>query len=214
MSFLYNGDCLEVLPSIPDGVVDFVLTDPPYLVNYQDRTGRSIANDVKSDWLAPAFAEVYRVMKPNTLCVSFYGWTKTDLFFDAWKRAGLRVVGHIVFAKSYASKSRFVAYRHESAYVLAKGQPAVPATPLPDVMRWEYSGNRHHPTQKPVPCLRRLIETYTAPGDVVLDPFAGSGSTCVAARELGRYYIGIELDPTYYAAACDRLEIDRLAIAA
>ncbi|QSL63968.1 DNA methylase (plasmid) [Burkholderia multivorans] len=214
MSFLYNGDCLEVLPTIPDSVVDFVLTDPPYLVNYHDRSGRSIANDVNSDWLAPAFAEVYRVMKPNTLCVSFYGWTKTDLFFDAWKRAGLRIVGHIVFAKSYASKSRFVAYRHESAYVLAKGQPAVPDTPLPDVMRWEYSGNRHHPTQKPVPCLKRLIETYTAAGDVVLDPFAGSGSTCVAARELGRYYIGIELDPTYYTAACERLEIGRFALAA
>ncbi|WP_322074712.1 DNA methyltransferase [Burkholderia cepacia] len=205
MSFLFHGDCLEILPTLPDAVVDLVLTAPPYLVNYKDRTGRSIANDVRDDWLAPAFAEVYRVMKPNTLCISFYGWTKTDLFFNAWKRAGLQVVGHIVFTKTYASKARFVEYRHESAYVLAKGRPPVPAVPVPDVMPFKYTGNRHHPTEKPLGSLMPLIEAYTAPGAVVLDPFAGSGTTCVAAHALDRRYIGIELDATYYAAACERL---------
>lgn len=205
MSYLLHGDCIEVLAEMPDQIVDFVLTDPPYLVNYRDRDGRSIANDVHDDWLAPAFAEVARVMKPDTLCVSFYGWTKTDRFFDAWKRAGLAVVGHIVFAKSYASKAHFVQYRHESAYVLAKGRPAVPDAPVPDVMPWKFTGNKHHPTEKPVSCLKTLIAAYTQPGQVVLDPFMGSGSTCVAAHELDRRYIGIELDANYYAAAQGRL---------
>lgn len=81
MSYLLHGDCIDVLAEMPDHIVDFVLTDPPYLVNYRDRDGRSIANDVHDDWLTPAFAEVARVMKPDTLCVSFYGWTKTDRFF-------------------------------------------------------------------------------------------------------------------------------------
>ncbi|MDR6495979.1 site-specific DNA-methyltransferase (adenine-specific) [Paraburkholderia terricola] len=205
MSYLMHGDCLDLLPEIPDAVVDFVLTDPPYLVNYHDRSGRSIANDVHADWLAPAFAEAFRVLRNDALCASFYGWTRTDLFFDAWKRAGFRIVGHIVFAKPYASKARFVKYQHESAYLLAKGSPAVPAVPVPDVIPWKYSGNRHHPTEKPLGCLKPLIETFTQSGDVVLDPFAGSGSTCVAAQQLDRRYIGIELDATYYASAQARL---------
>ncbi len=77
------GDCIEVLKTVPANHVDFVLTDPPYLVGYKDREGRSIKNDIESDWLKPAFRQVFRVLKADSLCVSFYGWNKTDLFFDA-----------------------------------------------------------------------------------------------------------------------------------
>ncbi|KML57091.1 DNA methyltransferase (plasmid) [Burkholderia cenocepacia] len=205
MSYLYNGDCLVAMPKLAPESVDCIVTDPPYLVNFRDRSGRSIANDVNGDWLAPAFAEMFRVLKRDAVCISFYGWNKVDLFFDAWKAAGFRVCGHIVFTKNYASKAGLVRYQHESAYVLAKGRPAAPENPISDVMPFQYSGNRHHPTEKPVSALRTLISAFTQPGDVVLDPFAGSGSTCVAARELGRRYIGIELDATYYAAAKSRL---------
>lgn len=205
MSYLYHGDCLVAMPQLDRESVDFILTDPPYLVNFRDRSGRSIANDVDSDWLKPAFAEMYKVLKPDALCVSFYGWNKADLFFAAWKGAGFRIAGHLVFTKSYASKTGLVKYQHESAYLLAKGRPAVPAAPVGDVMPFQYSGNKHHPTEKPVSALRTLIAAFTQPGDTVLDPFAGSGSTCVAARELGRRYIGIELDANYYAAAKARL---------
>jgi adenine-specific DNA-methyltransferase len=206
MGRLILGDCLSVFPSIPDGSVDLIVTDPPYLVNYQDRSGRSIANDQNDDWLAPAFAQMHRVLRRDTTCVSFYGWTKVDLFFDAWRKAGFRVIGHIVFNKGYASKSRYLRYQHESAYLLAKGNPPLPAQPLPDVMPWEYSGNRLHPTQKPVGALAPLIESFSRPMDIVLDPFSGSGSTCVAAHQVGRRYVGIEIDPVYHASAVRRLD--------
>lgn len=214
MSRVELGDCLSILPTLPDRCVDMVLTDPPYLVNYQDRDGRSIANDINDDWLVPAFRHIHRVMRDNTLCISFYGWNKVDRFFAAWRAAGLRAVGHIVFAKEYSSKARFVGYRHEAAYLLAKGQPPLPAQPLPDVLPWKYSGNRYHPTQKPVECLAPLIEAFTQPRAIVLDPFAGSGSTCVAARQVGRRFYGIEMDPKYHAAAMQRLQLttaERLA---
>ena len=81
---LLNGDCLDVLPQLPAHSADLVLTDPPYLVNYKDRSGRSIANDVRDDWLEPAFSEISRVLRPNSLCVSFYGWTRVDKFMNAW----------------------------------------------------------------------------------------------------------------------------------
>jgi len=205
MSRIIQGDCVEVMKQFPTGGIDMVLTDPPYLVNYVDRTGRSIANDKNDDWLEPAFKEVHRVLKKDAICVSFYGWTKVDLFFKAWKGAGFRVAGHIVFTKAYASTARFVKYHHESAFVLVKGQPELPANPLPDVMPFEYSGNQFHPTQKPLSALQPLIESFTKPGDIVLDPFAGSGSTCIAAMLAKRRYLGIELDSKYHAAALKRM---------
>ena len=207
MSRVVLGDCLSVLPTLPDRCVDLVLTDPPYLVNYVDRSGRSIGNDRTDEWLTPAFAQMFRVLRDDAFCISFYGWNRVDRFFAAWRAAGFRVVGHIVFAKQYQSNARFLAYQHESAYLLAKGQPALPATPLPDVLPWKYTGNRHHPTQKPVECLTPLIETFTRPRDIVLDPFAGSGSTCVAARQTGRRFYGIEMDPKYHDAAMQRLAL-------
>jgi len=76
-----NADCVAALPVLPDGSVDLVLTDPPYLVGYHDRHGRSIAGDVDGQWLKPAFAEVFRVLKPGRFCVSFYGWHKAGAFY-------------------------------------------------------------------------------------------------------------------------------------
>lgn len=206
MNRIVLGDCLTVLPTLAARSVDFVLTDPPYLVNYQDRSGRSIANDKGDDWLLPAFRQIHRVLRDDAFCVSFYGWNRVDRFFAAWRAAGFRAVGHIVFAKPYQSKARFLRYQHESAYLLAKGQPPLPSEPLPDVLPWKYSGNRLHPTQKPVESLTALVEAFCPSQGVVLDPFAGSGSTCVAARQTGRRFIGIELDPQYHAAAAARLD--------
>jgi len=203
---IVNGDCIEVMRTLPWASVDFILTDPPYLVNYRDRLGRSVANDANDGaWLKPAFRQMHRVLRPNSLAVSFYGWNKVDLFMAAWREAGFSIVGHIVFRKRYGSNARFLSYRHESAYLLAKGRPPLPASPVPDVLDWEYSGNQLHPTQKPVQPLKTLIGAFTKPGDVVLDPFCGSGTTLVAAQELDRRFIGIELDPDHHCTATKRL---------
>lgn len=200
-----HGDCLTVLPQMPTASVDFVLTDPPYLVRYRDRHGRRIQNDGNDAWLFPAFSEIYRVLKPDSYCVSFYGWAKVEKFMEAWKRAGFYPVGHFVWVKTYTSHAWHAQSRHEQAYLLAKGNPKPPATPLRDVLHWTYTGNELHPTQKPVDSLKSLIETYCPPGGIVLDPFAGSGTTGAAARQAGRKFVLIEKDPDYHAKAAQRL---------
>lgn len=202
---ILNGDCIQVMHQLPAGSIDFILTDPPYLVSYLDRSDRSIQNDGNADWLKPAFAEAYRVLKPNSFMVAFYSWTKVDRFMDAWRSAGFRVVGHLVFRKTYASKARFLRYQHEQAYLLAKGQPVLPEHPIADVIDMPYSGNKLHPTQKPVEALLPLIATFSQAGNLVLDPFCGSGSTLVAAQKLNRRYLGIELDTNHHATAARRL---------
>jgi DNA modification methylase len=204
-SRILHGDCIETMRGLPPESVDFVLTDPPYLVRYRSRDGRKVANDDNARWLKPSFAEMYRLLKPGSFALSFYGWNKADLFFDAWKSAGFKVVGHIVFHKRYASSARFLQYRHESAYLLAKGDVTPPAVLLPDVLEWAYTGNRLHPTQKPVESLLPIVRAFCKPGDLVLDPFCGSGSSLVAARDAGCRFLGIELDAGHHRTASERL---------
>lgn len=200
-----HGDCVQVMAGLPSESVDFVLTDPPYICGYRDRQGRTIAGDTSSEWLEPAFREIYRLMKPDTLCISFYGWVSTEAFLAAWQAAGFRRVGHIVFCKQHTSRSGLFRSMHECAYVLAKGRPPLPAQPMSDVSGWVYTDNKLHPTQKPVEALEPLVRTYCPAGGLVLDPFCGSGSTLVAAKACGRRYLGIELDATHIATARARV---------
>jgi site-specific DNA-methyltransferase (adenine-specific) len=110
-----------------------------------------------------------------------------------------------MFPKAYASSTRYLRYQHEAAHLLVKGNPRQPERPIGDVIPWQYTGNKLHPTEKPVSALKTLVEAFSATGETVLDPFAGSGSSLMAAKTLGRSYIGIELDRTYHAIARRRL---------
>jgi len=205
-STIIHGDCLRVLPSLAEASVQFILTDPPYITKYQSRDGRYVPNDDNDRWLKPAFAQMYRALANDSFCVSFYGWPRADKFMQAYKAAGFKVVGHVAFPKRYTSSTRYLRYQHECAHLLAKGNPLYPKETIGDVIDWTYSGNKLHPTQKPLSVLLPLIETFSQPGATVLDPFAGSGSSLLAAKMLGRSYIGIELDAKYHAIARCRLE--------
>lgn len=206
---ILHDDCLHVMSLMPSNSIDFILTDPPYLVNYRSRDGRSIANDVNPAWVKPAYAEMYRVLKPDSFCVSFYGWQQADIFVAAFKEAGFRVLGHFTFPKRYTSSVGYLRAQHENAYLLGKGEPEIPAYVIGDVIEFVYSGNKLHPTQKPISALLPVIDTFCKPGKLVFDPFAGSGSILEAAWRSGRCYLGVELDPKYHAIATERLQAMR-----
>lgn len=202
---LMTGDCIEILSKTGPSCIDLVVTDPPYLVNSTDRAGR-LVNDVESDWLEPAFEQISLVLKKDGFCVSFYDWSRAEEFLLVWKRVGLRPVGHLVWSKSYASnRTGFLRATHECAYLLAQGAPARPECWINDLLPWSYSGNELHPTQKPVSALEPLIGAFSKPGDTVLDPFSGSGSTGQAALLQDRDFLGIELKREYNVLARDRL---------
>jgi DNA modification methylase len=76
---IIQGDCTEILRTLPTVSVDFALTHPPYFVRYKDRAGRTIRNDSYPGHVLDAFRDVYRILKPDTLCVSFYGWNRVDV---------------------------------------------------------------------------------------------------------------------------------------
>ena len=128
------GDCVEAMRHLPDGCVDMILTDPPYLVNYRERGGRKIANDDNDRWVYPAFSQAYRLLKDNSFCVSFYGWNNIDKFLSAWRASGFKPVGHFVWVKTYSSSVGYSRMWHECAYLLVKGRPTPPVNPPPDVL--------------------------------------------------------------------------------
>lgn len=206
---LIRGDCVQMMKKMPAGSVDFVLTDPPYVMNYRERGGREINNDDNAQWVFPAFQEVFRLLKNNAYCLSFYGYTGAEHFLKAWRACGFRLVGHFVWTKGYSSSGSFTKACHETAYLLGKGWPEKPLNPPSDVQPWKYTGNKLHPTQKPVEALTTLINAYSKPGDLVLDPFGGSGSTAIAARLCKRRFLLFEIDDNYFKAAKMRLIANR-----
>ena len=200
-----HADCVSFLPSLPDGCIDFICTDPLYLVGYCPRDGRRCAGDDRDDWLKPSFRELHRVLKPNSLCATFYGWPWIDRFMSAWKESGFRPVSHLTWVKSHCSREGYTQSFHEVGFLLAKGRPALPERPIRDVLPWKCTGNAYHPNEKPVVAITPLIEAYSNPGDIVLDPFGGSGTTALAARASNRRFILIEKTRQYALVSRGRL---------
>ena len=206
--WVHHGDCQVIMPGFPDGAFDFVLTDPPYLVNYQGRWDgdrRKIIGDDQPAWLRPAFTEIWRLLKDDSFCLSFYGWPHSDVFVGLWKELGFRLVSHIAFVKNVWGLGRFTRGQHETAFLLAKGKPRIPPKGISDVIVWERETDAFHPNQKPVGALYPLLAAYMPPTGTVLDPFMGSGSTLRAAKDMGFKAVGIEIDETYCRRAVTRL---------
>jgi len=213
---LYQGDCLDVLPGFAGGSVDVVVTDPPYLVGYRGRSRRHAAmarDDADGWWVEPAYRELFRVLRDDAFCVSFYGWPHVDVWMGAWRAAGFRPVSHLLFEKERPGLGRVTRSRHETAFVLAKGKPRV-VRAIPDLLPFRRERGNPHPTPKPVAPLARLIRSLVPDGVLVLDPFAGSGGILVAARLAGCRAVGIEIEPRWCALAASRLRQGGLLTAA
>lgn len=110
-NMILHGDCLTLLPTLSANSAAMVLTDPPYLARYRDRSGRTVPNDDNDRWLVPAFAELYRVLANRSFCISFSGWPHADKFMSAYRSAGFRIVGHLLFPKRFASRTGLCAIR-------------------------------------------------------------------------------------------------------
>src|SRR5437879_6231563 len=129
-----HGDCIPIMRSMPAESIDLVVTDPPYLVNYLPRDGRRCTNDDNDEWLRPALQELYRLLKPDRFCASFYGWPWIERFMQAWKDAGFRPVSHLTWVKLHCSRQGYTRTFHEVGFLLAKGRPPMPTQPPSDVL--------------------------------------------------------------------------------
>ena len=112
----------------------------------------------------------------------------------------------LVWDKAWFGLGRGFRPQYEFIAVLEKGKPKYHSNAFANVLRFPRVVTKEHPHKKPTALLCAMIEHVTVPGDIVLDPFAGSGSTCVAAKMLGRRYVGIERDLGYVRIARRRID--------
>jgi len=220
-SDLVEGDCLDVLKAEPDCSYDLIVTDPPYGVNIhnagaqRDKWGEEVFDDDTESTMSlmkKVFPEMYRVLKPDTHAYVFFAMTYYAEFKKMLEDAGFDVVPTpIIWNKTSQSAPPVTPYSFTQAYepifLCHKGRRSLNAY-IPNVISMDRvsSSQTIHVTQKPTQLMKKLIEASSAAGDLVLDPFCGSGSTIIAAYESKRRVKGIEKDSDMCAKVLLRIK--------
>lgn len=210
---IIHGDTLDVLRCFDDEQFDAVVTDPPYGIRYRPNRFDSIANDDAPYvwWLSDA----YRLTRSGGALLCFCRWDVQEAFKAAIGWAGFTVRSQVIWdrdAHGIGDVHASFAPRHDVIWFATKGRFAFPNGRPPSVIKaMRLPGDALcHPNQKPVSLMRQLVRAVTRRGDVLLDPFAGSGSTLVAAAHEGRYAVGIELDAEYVEIAVERCRAEEM----
>jgi DNA modification methylase len=193
-SRIVEGDCLRILAEWPGDCVDAVITDPPWNLgkDYGPHDDARPEDDHVA-WLADVLRECARVARGAVVFLP--GRHLARRIPDLIARAELTEAGRFTWSKPALEPIVWTA-------APCPGGPRLLTAPEPPAGD---PGRGGHPCPKPVALMRFLVEAATGPGDVVLDPFAGSGTTLIAAAECGRAAVGIEIDPRYAALARARL---------
>ena len=225
-SKLILGDCLVEMQKLPDKSVDLILTDPPYGIDFcSSWTNRKekLQNDKLNDWqnmLTPMFLEFKRLLT-DTGCCCCCGGGKTPVTaiftMEAIKHFNLiqtlvwkKFIGlgwryrpsyeNIVILSKDPNNYNFYDESRKCANVIEGINQDIP----------QYNGHKpgqsdDHPTQKPIALMKKLIEIHSKRGNMILDSFMGNCTTGVAAKELGRNFIGIEIHEPYFRIAERRI---------
>lgn len=218
---LLQGDCLELMRTLPAGSVDAVVTDPPYSeTTHKGARSMGVDNDLcghnpinfeykDADYIRFAFS----LCKPNKWLVTFLDW-RHALPLEEKPPDGLEFIRLGVWVKKnpmpQLSGDRPSTGWEAVAIFHPKGKKewnggGGPAVWVTGTTRYGYFGPSNHPTEKPLSLVKMLLGQFTRPGDTVLDPFMGSGTTGVACVQTGRNFIGMEIDPVYFAIAEKRI---------
>lgn len=216
----------EFLRGLTEKSVDLILTDPPYTISR--KTGfSSVKKGVKRFAVSMDFGEwdheqidlnhfaelVYRALRIGGTAIVWYDIWKAGQLADAMCQAGFRMLRMIVWNKTNPvplnSKRMYLSNSREVAVLGVRGGSPTFNSEY-DSGDYEYpiprhGGKRLHPTQKPLDLFRELVRKHSRVGDLVVDPFLGSGTTAVAALDDGRRFMGCDIDPQYVAMAQMRL---------
>lgn len=227
---IIQGDCLEIMHTMPNNSIDAVITDPPYCSG-----GRSIGTKIKSTtqkyentpqgrpdfigdsrdsrswlmWCNLWISECFRVLKEGGYFLSFCDWRQLPTATDAIQIGGISWRGVITWNKGLAARAPHKGYFRQQCEFIVWGTkgPCPPQETGPFPGCYEYhvkQTDKFHIAGKPSLLMEELCKIV--PGNsIILDPFAGSGTTCLAAAKTGRKYIGIEKMAEYHRIATGRL---------
>lgn len=226
---IYCGDCRDILPLLEPGSVDLVLTDPPYSSGTRQATDRKASNIPKrgerwnseragiiwdtsfssfglSVFMNWYFRAIKNAMKQYSHIYTFIDWRQYPLLTMSIEGAGLFLNNLIVWDKGVYALGGNWRSQHEFIVFASNGSARpLAAHDMGNVIKCKRVSNGDHPTEKPIELLKKIISYSTQDGDVVLDSFMGIGSTLIAAKDLGRKAIGIEIEEKYCEIAVKRL---------
>lgn len=217
---IIHGNCVEEMSKMETESIDLILTDPPYGIDVgkAQTFGKSSLQTTFEDaafetfdLLDKVFAQMFRVLKNDRHAYVFCGIDKVPEITRLLVKHGFEVYKlPLIWDKgsgSYPSQSTTYVHSYEAFLHVMKGKRKLNGTPR-DVFSIKRvpPSKKIHPTEKPTELLRDLIELSSLPGEKILDPFAGSGSTLIAAKEKNRMAVGVELDNVFHANICKRLE--------
>lgn len=217
---LLQGDCLKLMSKLPDKAVDLVVTDPPYDV-YAEKGGGAFGNRnsykeiefMSNGFNETVLDELMRVMKKTNIYI-FCSQKQIPFLIDYfvhkhgcnWNLLTWHKTNPIPTCKNkYLSDTEYIFFAREKG-VPIYGEYSTKKTYYVTPLNAKEKKLYKHPTVKPQMILKNLIVNSSKENDIVLDPFVGSGSTGVAAVQLHRNFIGMELDPKYFKIAKQRIE--------
>lgn len=232
---IVNTDCRRGMKDIPDASVDLVITDCPYKIvsggcrikagndecsgilnrrrdnkrtDWVDevRNGKIYKhNDIKfSDWVP----DIFRILKPQTHFYVMVNDRGMKEMLNCAETVGFKLVNMLIWKKNNATPNKYYMKNSEFTLLFRKGS-ARNINDMGSLQCVEINniiGNKLHPTQKPVELMELYIKNSSNEGDIVFDPFLGSGTTAVAAVNTNRHYLGFEIDAEYFGIACQRLD--------
>lgn len=221
---LIHGDCLVAMKDIPDASIDVVCTDPPYKLtsrggsgtmggywtNEQTRKGKIFENnDIE---IEDYIHELYRVLKDKTHCYIMCNQVNLPHFLQVISESQFKYIKCLIWDKGNKICGRFYMNCFEYIIMLRKGgERPINDCGTPDILSIPnkktkgVDGKNIHNSEKPVALMQTLIQNSSNEGDIVLDPFMGSGTTGLAAIKCNRNFIGIELDEKYYQTSQQRI---------
>lgn len=215
---LFNGDCLDLLARMEEGCIDLLVTDPPYkTISGGDSGNRPKGmlsgnrklfkhqSDIEiHDWMPL----VFKVLKEESHAYIFTNSLNLKEMLDESEKAGFQLHNILVWEKNNCTPSQFYMKNCEYVLFLRKGKAKwinnIGASKTVHQFN-NILGKKTHPCEKPVDLLRFYIENSSKEGDMVLDPFMGTGSCGVACVQTGRRFLGIEKDEMYFNLAKERL---------
>ena len=214
MANLVHGDARTAIQSAPDGI-KLVLTDPPYGQDFQSNRRVASAkapklandNDQAFGLLCDVLTEAYKHMADDSTLLVWSSWRYECEFRQIVTACGFTIKGSLIWDKPNHGSGDLegsFAPKHERIIHAVKGTPKLNRR-HDDVLRGGQFLGTEHPTEKPLDLLTMLIEATTNEGDVVADPFAGSGSTVIAAHQTRRKFWACELDEDWFKTASSQL---------
>lgn len=208
---LYLGDCLEILPHV--GEVDAVVTDPPYGIGFKYESHVDTPEGY-GEWLWSVLEESERHASPSSPIFVWQSATNVTMFSEWFPRSWRLFIAAKNFVQirptamqwSFDPVVVWWTNGEEKPWSLGTASRDVFTANTAPVVSNPHNPEKRHPCPRPLDQVERVIGQWVRPGSTCIDPFMGSGTTGVACANLGRKFVGIEIEERYFDIACERID--------